>query len=477
MMLYLLVLPVLPASYLGLILTIKMQSVSVSSFQQPQHLLNCRHKNSWNRDRDRDSNYNYTSEPKVALFSPSPLLSSSSKGELVVTASDRQSDNNHMDDGNGSRRDVRVGSPPFSLDDFIPKKVAKKSTSQHHERRGFLSRTLMGLGLGSTATISAFTLPSVDVSAATTTDDVGSSASASASASASQSQRKSITVKGGTLTEVNDPQTYPALVYQPEPKPKPDLDEGVITNNSNKLPVLIVLHGAGKNELGVWNLADIHGEHAGLIPSLLASGKAPPELYENFIVIAPYSIGKASFYDEPRSKLLQCIRWACGSSTTTVSSSQQGGGGNGGIANTNNMNSVTMQGIDTDRMDLSRVYLFGFSDGATLGIELMTTRKFAAGIFAAYGFTGKLPKLALERMQDLPMWIFHSQDDVIFPVKCSDQLVKDLRAINSNSNANASVNAADKGGDSIVRYSRFQQDQEGFTGSVKGHSTGITASR
>lgn len=242
---------------------------------------------------------------------------------------------------------------------------------------------------------------------------------------------KTIPVLGeGRLFEVHDPQTYPALVYIPKMKEPP----------TTKLPVLIILHGAGKNELDVWNLADIQGEHSGLAPSLLAAGKAPPELYENFIVIAPYSKGRTSFYEEPRSKLLQFIRWAC---------SSDGGG---------------MQGIDVDIMDLDRQFLFGFSDGATLGIELMTTRKFAGGVFAAYGFTGKLPPLALERLQGLPMWIFHSADDVIFPVRCSDQLVKDLRAVNEEKN-------------DLVRYSRFDRDQEGFTGSVKGHSTGITASK
>jgi len=54
---------------------------------------------------------------------------------------------------------------------------------------------------------------------------------------------------------------------------------------------------------------------------------------------------------------------------------------------------------------------------------------------------------------------------VIFPVACSDQLVRDLRADNTAGNMN------------IIRYSRFDQDQEGFKGSVKGHSTGITASK
>jgi hypothetical protein len=52
---------------------------------------------------------------------------------------------------------------------------------------------------------------------------------------------------------------------------------------------------------------------------------------------------------------------------------------------------------------------------------------------------------------------------VIFPVRCSDQLVKDLRTINGDKD--------------IIRYSRFDYDQEGFTGNVKGHSTGITASK
>jgi predicted peptidase len=464
MMLYLLGL--LPASYLGLM---QMQSVGVLSFQA-QPCLDCRRKNNWNTNSSNNSNY-------------------SSKISSRFMDGREEKLNNDKSDGISSSRAAPAQLTKSSLYEVIPQEVTKsigihktRNPSQHHERRGFLSRTLMGLGLGSTATVSSFLLPSTstDASAATILSETRTSDLILGS-SASQSQRKSIIVKGGTLTEVNDPQTYPALVYQPEPKPTPDLEEGVVAstnnmnnNNNNKLPVLVVLHGAGKNELDVWNLADIRGEHAGLIPSLLASGKAPPELYENFIVIAPYSIGKASFYDEPRSKLLQCIRWACDSHTTSTASPQQGSG-NGTTSTNKDIKSVTVQGIDTDRMDLSRVYLFGFSDGATLGIELMTTRKFAAGIFAAYGFTGKLPKLALERMQDLPMWIFHSQDDVIFPVKCSDQLVKDLRAMNINSNTNANTG---KGNDtSIVRYSRFQQDQEGFTGSVKGHSTGITASR
>lgn len=115
------------------------------------------------------------------------------------------------------------------------------------------------------------------------------------------------------------------------------------------------------------------------------------------------------------------------------------------------------------QIDPNRIYLFGFSDGATLAVELLTTQRFKAGVIAAYGFTGILPPLALDRLKGTPMWVFHSADDVIFSVKCSDKLVQKLRDINDD--------------DSIIRYSRFDSDQEGFTGRVRGHSTGITASK
>jgi len=111
------------------------------------------------------------------------------------------------------------------------------------------------------------------------------------------------------------------------------------------------------------------------------------------------------------------------------------------------------------------------SDGATLGIELMTTNLFKGGIFAAYGFTGTLPQLALERLKDKPMWIFHSVDDVIFPVACSDALVKSLRTVNHEEQKDKEEE------NRMIRYSRFDHDQEGFTGNVRGHSTGITASK
>lgn len=224
------------------------------------------------------------------------------------------------------------------------------------------------------------------------------------------------------LLEVVDPKTYSALSYTPPgAQDKP-------------LPLLIVLHGAGINDGPVWNLADPNGEHAGLAPSLLASGRAPPDLADNFAVVAPYAAGKRSFYEEPRRKLLDFVEWVCSDA-----------GRRAGCAS----------------IDPSRVFLFGFSDGATVAVELATTRRFAAAVVAAYGFTGELPSLATQRLKGVPIWVFHSADDVIFSVANSDRLVNSLRQL---------------GGDS-VRYSRYDSDQEGFTGRVRGHSTGITASK
>lgn len=222
------------------------------------------------------------------------------------------------------------------------------------------------------------------------------------------------------LVKVTDPNTYSALVYTPPPSTKPP-------------PLIVVLHGAGKNEGNVWDLADIRGEHAGLIPSLIASNQAPPVLLDNFAVVAPYCQGKRSFYEEPRQKLLQFIDWVC---------------------------SDVGKEAGCPAVDTSRIWLLGFSDGATEVVELLTTGRFRGGIVAAYGFTGILPDRALDRLKDVPIWVFHSADDVIFPVDCSDRLVTALRKSNSDKD--------------IVRYSRFDRDQEGF---VRGHSTGITASK
>lgn len=234
------------------------------------------------------------------------------------------------------------------------------------------------------------------------------------------------------LKVVTDPQTYTALSYAP-----PD--------NVNNDPLILVLHGAGKNDKEILkDLADPSGEHAGLIPSLIASRTAPSNLLDNFCVLAPYSFGKPSFYNDPRRNLLQFLDWA--------------------ILNQNTEKLPL-------RFDKNRIILFGFSDGATVAVELLTTKRFAAGVICSYGYSGKsLPLQALEQLSNTPIWIFHSRDDVIFNVRNSDRLVQQLET-NVNNVEVDSTNA------SIVKYSRYDKDPENLPARVRGHSMGITASK
>lgn len=223
-------------------------------------------------------------------------------------------------------------------------------------------------------------------------------------------------LRKGRQRVLKDPDTYSSLLYQPPVK-----------EERRDFPLLVFLHGAGKNEQDISNLANINGQYGGLVPSLIEDGRAPQILLDNFIVLSPYSQGKRSFYEEPRTKILQCIQ-----------------------------NAVDR----VPNMDKSRIYLMGFSDGATLAAELLTTGRFSAGVLCSYGFTGILPELAVQRLSRIPMWVFHSADDVIFHVSNSDRLVDSLRKNNAN-----------------IRYTRFESDPENLPSAVRGHSTGISASR
>ena len=252
-----------------------------------------------------------------------------------------------------------------------------------------------------------------------------------------------ILTNGAKLFSISDPNSYSALVYIPS-----ESTPSSTTVIQNKLPVLLVLHGAAKNELPIWNLANSEGEHSFLPLGVLASSFlstndsmssreviAPSLLSEGFVVVTPYSYGKRSFYEEPRSKILQFVNYI-----TSFSSSSSNV-----LNDTTDTNSSQTRAL-LKRIDPTRIFLFGFSDGATLGIELLTTQKFKAGVFCSYGFTGVLPKLALERLANLPIWIFHAVDDEIFPVSCSDRLVNSLQSVNDEMKKKE-----------IVRYSKLEK--------------------
>ena len=241
------------------------------------------------------------------------------------------------------------------------------------------------------------------------------------------------------VQEIRDPSTYTGLVYEPPPQTQQQQQQ-------LPPPLLVVLHGAGRNtEPSVWNaLGDPRGEHAGLPLQLLLSNQAPADLSDNFCVIAPYTYGSRSWLDEPRDKVLQYVQYLASSGRV--------------------------------RFDPTRLFLFGFSDGATVAVEIATSRKFRGVVVASYGFTGPaLPVFALQRLKGIGVWVWHSADDVIFDVGNSDRLVAALRETNE-------VSTVSSRGGELVRYTRYDKDPLPAWGiavdpASKGHTMGYAASR
>lgn len=204
----------------------------------------------------------------------------------------------------------------------------------------------------------------------------------------------------GKVFEVQDPNSYSAVVYIPSAP-----NNIAKKSTSSSLPLLVVLHGAGVNQHSALDeFTSPGGDHTNLPPYLLSTQQAPPSLSENFVVVAPYvGKGKRSLYDEPRSKLLSFIKWF-----------------------NSYIQSQTLADGTHIAINRRKVSLFGFSEGATLAIELATTRQFLGVVTASYGFSGSLPRMAIERLQGVPIWAFHSRGDDIYNIQCSDRLIGSL---------------------------------------------------
>jgi len=295
-----------------------------------------------------------------------------------------------------------------------------------------------------------------------------------ASTVAGKTVTKSIAVGGtrrrqtreGSLYVVSDPNTFSALAYSPPP---PSQEQQSSTpGNDTPLPpppLILVLHGAGRNgDTDLFReLADLRGEHAGsTIPALIASSTsttagdgsgnhnneavvtAPSNLLSSFAVLAPYSgKGTTSFYELPRRSVLDFVDWA-------------------------------RRSDECPEFDPSRVVVWGFSDGATVAVELLTSGKFAAGVVCGYGYTGsKLPQRALERLAGVPVWVFHSQDDTVFDIRNSDRLVEQLLVLPQQSSDLISFTGSKQASSKqIVRYTRLKAGTSG------GHvGAGVAAAR
>jgi hypothetical protein len=108
-----------------------------------------------------------------------------------------------------------------------------------------------------------------------------------------------VTSSVAPFTVITDPDTsYSALAYQPPPRQQQQ--QQARPSLVPPPPLLIFLHGAGTNQRDIANLVDPHGEHAGLLPSLVATKRAPAELLDEFAILVPYSYQERSFYEEPR---------------------------------------------------------------------------------------------------------------------------------------------------------------------------------
>ena len=200
----------------------------------------------------------------------------------------------------------------------------------------------------------------------------------------------------GKVLEIEDVDSYSGVVFIPEPKKKEQVERYLL---------LVVLHGAGNNRhSALQEFTGKGGDHTNLPPYLLSLNQAPSTLSENFVVVAPYvGRGRRSLADDPRKKMLAFVEWF-----NTWLERQ------------------TLEDGTNVVIDRQRVSLFGFSEGSTLAVELATTRRFNAVVCASYGFTGILPEMALQRLQGLPIWVFHSEGDDIYDIKCSDRLVESL---------------------------------------------------
>jgi len=280
---------------------------------------------------------------------------------------------------------------------------------------------------------------------------------ARAAAATAEDQQQQASLPRGKVFEIEDPNSYSAVVYIPPAKKANNAQYNAQTNKEvvESFPLLVVLHGAGNNqhsalyeftEDGSSSTNNPPGDHINLPPYLLSINQASSSLSENFVVVAPYvGKGKRSLYDEPRGKILSFIKWfnAWLESQTVLDESS------GTTTNNNRRIAIHRQ----------KVSLFGFSEGSTLAVELATTRQFNGVVVCAYGFTGILPRMAIQKLQGIPIWVFHSKGDDIYDIQCSNALVNSL--ISSYEDGALDVFSVGN----VVKYTKLipQQKNDGST--------------
>lgn len=190
--------------------------------------------------------------------------------------------------------------------------------------------------------------------------------------------------------------SYPYIVYVPSG-----------WDRSQKLPVLLFLHGAGERG------KDGSQIHTGLGPAI----KHHPEWFEKLIVVFPQAPMRTQWIGPPEKAAMLAL-------DRTISE---------------------MNG------DKNRVYLTGISMGGygTWHLATLYPERFAAvspvcgGIVAPAHVTAvkQLPftigkgdpyKTAADRMPKVPIWIFHGSEDAVIPASESRQMYEELKRIGAD---------------------------------------------
>jgi predicted peptidase len=215
---------------------------------------------------------------------------------------------------------------------------------------------------------------------------------------------------------------YRALVWRP---PKSD----------DARPCLIHLHGAGEAGSNVWEI--LAEGQTGTPPVSLHFGSAPPELAENFVVVAPQS---------PRST------WDAKKVSEFA-------------------HRLLTEPPPGANIDPSRVVISGHSNGASASLEVAALGmrsgdaaapplRFAACVPVAPGGCRAQPS----ELRDTPTWIFHGVNDAVLPVRCADTIHGALRQ---------QIGSDD---DTRLRYTRFERcpPPPGYP-HLDGHGTPVVA--
>mmetsp|Transcript_16719 Transcript_16719/g.33705 ORF Transcript_16719/g.33705 Transcript_16719/m.33705 type:complete len:180 (-) Transcript_16719:48-587(-) len=159
---------------------------------------------------------------------------------------------------------------------------------------------------------------------------------------------------------------------------------------------------------------------------LLYTGHAPSALLHHFAVVAPHSA--QGWLKEGVPNLLRFVDFL-------VEHAREGTCG-------------------VPAFDTSRLYVTGFSDGATAALRACVSRRFAACLSVSAG-----RQTLAAYLKGVPVWLVHAANDVVLPVDCTDETYQMLRCLNGE---------GDK--PSAVRYTRHQTAPDS-SGCNEGHCT------